>query len=93
MTTFCVFVGFRAQIADDALELAVGEGVDDWKRTGWPSDVADVSLSELVLVCISHSEVLRDLEQHRRLETGRHGLADVDLAIDDDAKTNERITT
>ena len=35
-------------------------------------------------------EILRDEKQCRRLEAGRHGLADVDVARDDDAVDRRR---
>ena len=55
------------------------------KSTVWPaSTVADVRLGH-VGVDLHFREVIRDRENDRRAQAGRHGLPDIDAARDDDA--------
>ena len=53
--------------------------------TGWPTLILPTSASaKLESICILR-EVLRDLEQRGRLEARRHGLPEIDRAVDHDA--------
>ena len=75
----------HADLAHDALERSPSGKASTLNVTGLPRlDAADVGLVHLG-VDLHLRQVLRDREDRRRLQRGGDGLADVDVARDDDA--------
>ena len=66
------------------MKFLFGKGVDREPRLLALADEADVGLGKAGIDA-HFGQVLGDLDQHRRLETGRDGLAEIDDTVDDDA--------
>ena len=79
--TFCTLTGDLRIWRDLAREVAPREGVDREARRLADAQPADVGLVDRRLD-LHVAQVLRDGEQHRRLQAGGHGLAGVDVAQD-----------
>ena len=76
--------GRVAILHDLALKGPIGKGVNGEIHVLFDFDIADVGLGH-VGVDLHPRQVVRDKEEHRRIHRRGHGLADIDVARDDDA--------